>query len=147
LERFAADLEKEVGARLPRPVRCVGFASRNLGLSLEERHALSRDLFRCHVFVPLITDTYLNSEWCGRELTGFLRRIEAAGQYENFLLLPVKWRGRTHFPVPPPLSHLLSAPVDDEHVAKGGMMDLLRTKRRREYQVELYQIAGTVAHS
>ena len=90
-ERFFRDLWFHV-AELAGPEIGVrpGFMDRSLQGSEQWAPALMEAVGTCRVFVPLISEPYLRSEWCAREWHAFERR-GVRGGHKNTAILPVHW--------------------------------------------------------
>lgn len=106
----------------------------------------------CHVFVPLISSGYVESEWCAREWDAFscrnVSRREADSSGNNTAILPVTWSPMREDQLPPAVRELqffLPQQLADPNIAQryrdDGVYGLLTLNDEAAYQAVAWRLA------
>ncbi|MGH3921289.1 MAG: TIR-like protein FxsC [Pseudonocardiaceae bacterium] len=106
----------------------------------------------CHVFIPLISSGYVESEWCAMEWDAFscrnVSRREADLSGNNTAILPVKWSPMRENQLPPAVQELqffLPQQLTDPDIAQrylaNGIYGLLAVKDEAAYQTVAWHLA------
>jgi hypothetical protein len=114
---------------------------------------LRRALGSCHVFVPLVSERYVRSEWCAREWRTFARRpvkrLRDVAASDNTAILPVLWSPvRTETDLPEWLSsvqYFMPRHPKDESIVElyfaEGLYGLLSMTDDAAYKVIVWRLA------
>lgn len=107
----------------------------------------------CHVFIPLISSGYVDSEWCAMEWDAFSRRNVArrpAGDVpaNGTAILPVAWSPMLEDQLPPAVRELqffqpqrLKDPNIAQRYLDDGVYGLLALKDEADYQAVAWRLA------
>ena len=109
----------------------------------------------CHVFIPLISSGYVESQWCAMEWDAFSRRNvlrQPSNPSENkSVILPVKWSPMSEDQLPPKLRKLqffLPGQLTDPDIAQRylteGVYGLLVLDDRVAYQAIIWRLARRI---
>ena len=146
LDQFFADLSHEVRALAGAPPEAeVGFMDREPLSGDDWPVRLDRALAACHVFVPLYSRQYFESEHCGREWSAFARRSTGGKAAVPPAIVPAVW-----VPVAPELvpDVARSIPGDDAGVqayTEHGFYGIIKLSRYRDsYAAALTHLAGKI---
>ncbi|MGH3695995.1 MAG: TIR-like protein FxsC [Pseudonocardiaceae bacterium] len=106
----------------------------------------------CHVFIPLISSAYVESEWCAMEWDAFTRRSVVRRSTDSSgnktAILPVTWSPMREGQVPPAVGELqffLPQQLKDPDIAQRYLVDgvygLLALNDEADYQAVAWRLA------
>lgn len=123
-----------------------GYVDYEMRIGTDWPPKLAEALATCHVFVPIYSQRYFNSLWCGREWDAFGRREAAhsGGSYPFSAIVPVLWDAADRIN-PPPCAANLQYYDDrlDERYKESGLYGLKYLSRHAYLQAS-YIIASTI---
>jgi hypothetical protein len=101
LDRVKPALEKRLG----RTVVLNGFLPSEMALGSEVEPEATNQIAGAELFLAIVSEDYLDSSWCGRELAAFRSRPEARDDAAP--LCAILWRDDVLEPIPPVLPPLI----------------------------------------
>jgi hypothetical protein len=155
--RFFDDLSTHVSELVGSPTGAdPGFLDRSMDGGKKWSPEVLQAAGTCQVFIPLISDPYLRSQWCAFEWHAFSRRRVVnrdRGSPDNeTAMLPVTW-STTHIPVPRVVSSVQRfAPnnLEDLNIntryQQEGIYGLLALHDDLAYQTVVWRLAQRVAN-
>jgi FxsC-like protein len=156
LREFYNDLVQEVrklaGITSSASDAQIGFFD-EVGIETGDRWAdrVAEALNSCRTFVCLLSASYLDSEFCGKEFQVFLERLDryaaTSSKGRPTLILPVLWASQKSLPspLPPVVASIRIFSTDDPEIYREqGLEGLLRMKSGREYREFLSRFASTL---
>jgi hypothetical protein len=126
----------------------AGFLDRRLRIGSEWEYHLKLALATCQVFVPVYTQRYFSSEWCGKEWDAFERRQDLQRRtraYTVNAIVPVLWLPPSRLDLPP-----VAEAVQYTHIDLGrpylekGLYGLLAEGFTQRYRRAVWGIAQTI---
>jgi hypothetical protein len=155
--RLYTDLSVHVNELLSPPTGIdVGFIDRSIDLGGRWRLELSEAVGSCQVFVPLISPSYLRSEWCNWEWNAFAertvhKRIPTASDHES-AIVPVIWVPTRPEHLPPHMQNIqlfspepLPGTVIARQYEDNGLYGLLTMMRDDSYSYIVWKLAQRIA--
>src|SRR5438270_540670 len=141
VEDFFDKLNDYVTELLPRDTGSAGFFDREMEPGAQWGEAILTALRTSRTMVVLVTEQYLDSPYCGRELGAFKARADASPHHAADLIIPVTWT-----PVSRPLPLVLTALQDPmgnrafpPEYAERGLARLSRQKKYEDAYTEVVE--------
>src|SRR4051794_348541 len=114
----------------------IGFFDKSMEIGTHWHNGISEALASCRTLVCLISRSYIESEYCGKEFQIFTARLESFSTQQSPLILPIAWDSFAWFRDPPPevLSKIL-IPADGYGKAyeKEGLGELVRRGKHQSF--------------
>ncbi|MFL6245455.1 MAG: TIR domain-containing protein [Thermoanaerobaculia bacterium] len=142
VEQFFTKLSDSLGEILPQDGSEPGFYDGDIEPASDWGDRISGALSESRAIVCLLSEQYLESSYCRKELSAFLTRLRQQGKRPADLVIPITWT-----PISRPLHPLLAALQDgyrsypDEYREKG----LARLGRQNRYADSYTEIVETLA--
>jgi len=142
IEEFFTKLSDSLGEILPRDGGRAGFYDGDIEPASDWGDVIATALGESRAMVCLLSEQYLDSPYCRKELSAFLTRIRAQGKRPADLIIPVTWT-----PMSRRLHPILAALQDghrsypDEYREKG----VARLGRQNRYADEYVEIIEKIA--
>jgi hypothetical protein len=151
--RFFSDLSLNVNELLSPPVGVdPGFMDRTISGGDRWRSELIEAAMTCQVFVPLLSPSYLRSQWCKRELELFsARRViarDTGAPGHVSAIVPVLWVPTELSTMPIEIQAIqrfapegLAKPQIAAEYLGNGIYGLLRTQQEEAYQHVVWRLS------
>lgn len=114
----------------------IGFFDQSMETGTHWPNGVSETLASCRTLVCLISRSYIESQYCGKELQIFTARLESSGNQRSPLILPIAWDSFawSHGTLPEALSNIYF-PVDGPGQAyeEEGLVGLVRRGQHEKF--------------
>jgi hypothetical protein len=156
--RFFDDLSENAAQLIGRPTGSdPGFMDRSLAGGSRWTNDLLDALGGCQVFVALLSEPYLISEWCGMEWHAFSQRkvlqYKGDGGRHQSAIIPVIWAPLRYEQAPAAVRAVqrfspagLSDSAIKARYEANGIFGLLATGQDAAYQAVVWSLAQQIAH-
>jgi hypothetical protein len=156
--QFFNDLSEDVAEAVGRPTGSdPGFMDRAMRTGIRWSGGLRKAVGSCQVFIALLSDPYVTSQWCGKEWCAYSRRtvLSRAGDDATDVtgIIPVTWA--TPMPdsrVPPSVGlvqRFLPRELPGQNICAQyeaeGVYGLMRQRLEMPYRCVVWRLAQTIA--
>ena len=144
VEEFFTKLSDSLGEILPRNGGTPGFYDRDIEPGSDWGDKISTALGESRSMVCLLSEQYLDSSYCRKELSAFLARIKAQGKRAADLIIPVTWTPTTR------QLHPILAALQNDHRSypdeyrEKGLARLSRQSRYEDMYVEIVEKLASI---
>lgn len=142
IEEFVDDLSAEVVGAVGRNGGEPAFFDRHIEPARDWSEAILNGLCTSKALICLISESYVASNYCGREFSAFSQRLKQANALAADLIIPVIWRVVSR-ELPPPLAALQNDHIDFPRTYKE--LGLVRLKRKSRYHDDYMDVVEKLA--
>lgn len=154
---FFDELSENVAELVSRPTGAdPGFIDREIPDGGEWTSELLWAVGSCQVFLPLLSEPYLKSEWCGKEWYAFSQRevisVSSSALHHQTAIIPVVWAPLaqdTAIPAPvAAVQRFVPSGLPDPDIAelyrREGLFGLMKTDQDGAYRTAVWRLAQRV---